>query len=499
MTTSNQTDCNVQIPEVVVKNTFLDFEVSASSSVGPQSQSCPVEVFSPSQSNADGGKSLADSFAGVSEMRMCDLAAAAQMFSNGKISRSEMESNGHVASRGDYSSYADNGSVACAERTWGFDSLSSMDFQTTEIGGRVPEMKPPPPPLSAACFLEENAPEAPSWSPKVDRIRNRPVPPPLVVLEQETSGSIPPVPAWTPKVGNEHDIVPTWTPKVESGDATPEAPAWTPKIDSSAMLHVPAPPPAPAPVMLQGPVPVVGPARAPAPAPVLAQAFAPIPFPGEWQPHAYSSCNQDLTMPPLIPSNVTAQPPQVQENVWWYRVSFLGGIALRTAPSYDSARTGHMLYQNETFAVRERIQGIDGRVYLLLADYRGWAFDDTALMPHDPSVIRGRWSPMDPNVAYSSASLVAQCNEASKKRRRRKRGGVKRNKGKRAAAAAAAALLEKEEADLEAYDDADTDAPSEEDDNIPLEGDSSSCNGAEAEAVEVLKEDDFDQYLSLRN
>jgi hypothetical protein len=156
-----------------------------------------------------------------------------------------------------------------------------------------------------------------------------------------------------------------------------------------------------------------------------------------------------------------------------------------------------MLYQNETFAVRERIQGIDGRVYLLLADYRGWAFDDTALMPHDPSVIRGRWSPMDPNVAYSSASLVAQCNEASKKRRRRKRGGVKRNKSKRAAAAAAAAgFLEKEEVELEECDDADTDAPSEEDDNAQLDADSSSSNGAEVEGGEVFKEEDFPQLLS---
>jgi hypothetical protein len=158
-----------------------------------------------------------------------------------------------------------------------------------------------------------------------------------------------------------------------------------------------------------------------------------------------------------------------------------------------------MLYQNETFAVRERIQGIDGRVYLLLADYRGWAFDDTALMPHDPSVIRGRWSPMDHSFAYSSAmpvmvfeqSLVAQGNEVTKKRRRRKRGGVKRNKSKRAAAAAAAAgFLEKEEVELEECDDADTDAPSEEDDNTPLEADSSSSNG------EMFKEDDFPQLLS---
>lgn len=40
--------------------------------------------------------------------------------------------------------------------------------------------------------------------------------------------------------------------------------------------------------------------------------------------------------------------------------------------------------------------GADGRVYLRLADGRGWAFDDTTLFPHDPAVIRGYWSPLGP-------------------------------------------------------------------------------------------------------
>jgi len=117
-----------------------------------------------------------------------------------------------------------------------------------------------------------------------------------------------------------------------------------------------------------------------------------------------------------------------------------------------------MLYQNETFAVSESFQGLDSRIYLLLADGRGWAFDDAALMPHDPSVIRGRWqaAPVVPDAAvmpYTAMPCAAppvweqplcreafECQEAfesfdddaSKKRRRRKRGGVKRNKNKRA-------------------------------------------------------------------
>jgi hypothetical protein len=168
-----------------------------------------------------------------------------------------------------------------------------------------------------------------------------------------------------------------------------------------------------------------------------------------------------------------------------------------------------MLYQNETFAVRERIQGTDGRLYLLLADYRGWAFDDSALMPHDPSVVRGRWSRMDAGAAHPSTAhmmaidqnLIAYGNEQSKRRRRRKRGGVKRNKNKRALAAAeAAALLGKSGTEFAQGDDADTDAPSEEDDVAPLEADSSSCNGAEREGVELFKEEDFPQLGSpMRN
>merc|ERR1711904_757724 len=142
-----------------------------------------------------------------------------------------------------------------------------------------------------------------------------------------------------------------------------------------------------------------------------------------------------------------------------------------------------MLYQNETFAVQQRIQGADGRVYLLLADYRGWAFDDSALMPHDPSVVRGRWNPLD--AGYPSAgpmmvfdqSLMANGNEQSKRRRRRKRGGVKRNKNKRAREAAA--LLAKDELE-EGGEEADTDAPSE-DEYTPLEADSSSSHDAENE------------------
>jgi len=132
-------------------------------------------------------------------------------------------------------------------------------------------------------------------------------------------------------------------------------------------------------------------------------------------------------------------------------------------------------------------------MYLLLADYRGWAFDDSALMPHDPSVVRGRWSPADHGISYQSAghmiafeqSSMAVGYDQAKRRRRRKRGGVKRNKAKRAREAAAALL---------AKEDVDTDAPSEDDDDTPL--DSSSSNGAEADGTEIFKEEDFPRLVA---
>mmetsp|Transcript_85465 Transcript_85465/g.178569 ORF Transcript_85465/g.178569 Transcript_85465/m.178569 type:complete len:155 (-) Transcript_85465:181-645(-) len=78
----------------------------------------------------------------------------------------------------------------------------------------------------------------------------------------------------------------------------------------------------------------------------------------------------------------------------WYRVAFVGGVDLRHGPSVEAPRTGEMLCQNATFAAAEELMGADGRIYLRLADGRGWAFDDSALFPHDPSVIRGYWQPI---------------------------------------------------------------------------------------------------------
>merc|ERR1712054_702142 len=130
-----------------------------------------------------------------------------------------------------------------------------------------------------------------------------------------------------------------------------------------------------------------------------------------------------------------------------FRVAYMGGVALRQGPYFDGVRTGAMLMHNEVFQVSEEVQGSDGRLYLRLADGRGWAFDDSALMPHDPSVIRGCWAPLStPSTQSTFASTpastvwepmeepmtppgapaieeVPESGTKKKRRKRRKRGG----------------------------------------------------------------------------
>lgn len=72
----------------------------------------------------------------------------------------------------------------------------------------------------------------------------------------------------------------------------------------------------------------------------------------------------------------------------WYCVAFISGIDIRAEPHVDGRRTGVILQRGVVFAVSESLMGYDGRVYLRLADGRGWVFDDTALIPEDPSVVK---------------------------------------------------------------------------------------------------------------
>jgi len=127
----------------------------------------------------------------------------------------------------------------------------------------------------------------------------------------------------------------------------------------------------------------------------------------------------------------------------WFRVAYQGGIQLRNAPFIDAPLTGHMLQQNETFAVSEELSSTDGRVYLRVSDGRGWAFDDTALMPHDPCVKRGGWkSPQPthqvvlvPSSYFAGNEMYAMNTQPRRKypQPRGKRGGKRASKRKNAA------------------------------------------------------------------
>lgn len=203
----------------------------------------------------------------------------------------------------------------------------------------------------------------------------------------------------------------------------PEVPQWSPKVTSVGdMMHA-----RPAPPALDTPISTIVP-RQQLPAPVL---VAPV---SVAQSHSQPARMQLQLGTPVRSSAL-------------FRVAYQGGVALRQGPFFDGGRTGAMLVHNEIFQVSEEVQGSDGRLYMRLADGRGWAFDDSALMPHDPSVIRGCWAPlsntnmqstyastpastvwepMEEPMTSPGAFVVEQVQETKKKRRRRKRGGVKR-------------------------------------------------------------------------
>jgi len=150
----------------------------------------------------------------------------------------------------------------------------------------------------------------------------------------------------------------------------------------------------------------------------------------------------------------------------YYRVARSRGVHLRVSPFFEAPCTGPVLLCNEIFGVSEELPGADGRVYLRLADGRGWAYDDSSLFPHDPSVARGRWEPVGPCINYAPMpsemvpwEMMGEAMmplDATKKRRRRKRGGVKRNKNKNKADGAPNSSCGSEA-------EADTEAPSSSD------------------------------------
>lgn len=104
-------------------------------------------------------------------------------------------------------------------------------------------------------------------------------------------------------------------------------------------------------------------------------------LPAEMPSHGRST-NAEVT--PMMPAPPFMRAPSCN----WYCVAFISGIDIRADPHVDGRRTGVILQCGVVFAVSESLIGYDGRVYLRLADGRGWAFDDTALIPEDPSVVK---------------------------------------------------------------------------------------------------------------
>jgi len=74
-------------------------------------------------------------------------------------------------------------------------------------------------------------------------------------------------------------------------------------------------------------------------------------------------------------------------SIAWYRVAFCGGISVRERASASAPTTGFVLPYGVVFGVAAAVRANDCRLYLKLSCGRGWVFDDSFLMPRDPSVV----------------------------------------------------------------------------------------------------------------
>lgn len=174
---------------------------------------------------------------------------------------------------------------------------------------------------------------------------------------------------------------PEWTPRSTCVD--PNCPEWTPECVRKVQ---------------EDPLPqVLAASCGPEPSSLALQAA-----------HSEQPCQGPQTEPTQMWYTQSAPVAAAEDPYTWYRVAYLGGIELRLQPSYVAGRSGALLPQNEVFAVSAEIVGADGRVYLRLADGRGWAFDDSALLPHDPSVVRGHFA-TNPNAGTAPEPVAPPC------------------------------------------------------------------------------------------
>jgi hypothetical protein len=141
----------------------------------------------------------------------------------------------------------------------------------------------------------------------------------------------------------------------------------------------------------------------------------------EWVESPIRGCNNEVTTtelhvaPSFVPALLNPGNDEVehaqQETVTWFCVNVTNsaGAVLRRTPHFQAPRTGTTLLKNEVFSVKQEIASpvdVDGRIYLELSDGRGWAFDDSALVPESPSVVRLGVDPVNNSVMqYDQAAL----------------------------------------------------------------------------------------------
>lgn len=278
----------------------------------------------------------------------------------------------------------------------------------------------------------------PTWSPRLE-----PSPPPAPVLSKSSSQQ--PVVCVPPGQ-------PVSPPNLAVGMNQPTHPGYGNPVGWQQPRPGVVPPPSvPPKVGLQPqaappkglPVPPAAPPQSHAPQFPAAQAHAQQP---PMQHHGQQPAATDASSPIAV-----------------YRVIFQGGIHLCRGPSMELGRTGHTLKCGDNFTVAEILDGHDSRKWLRLADGRGWAFDDTAVFPKEPSVDR-LWvagqtplAPGDEDQPIDPASLTPRTRlrlqkkgllPAAPKVKRPRRSAAARRKKEAAAAAAASGLGAPEESHM---------------------------------------------------
>lgn len=400
----------------VVRNTFIDFPGEMTpQDKGRLEQSCPASLPGLDGLEQSGG--------------MGSLAEMARLFSENKVSRSMMEAQGHVSKRGEESGglVGPVGEASCTTQLGAIGEASTTSMAETEYEWPDLRLEDAPKRHSESLMVsgagrgppDLTMPLPPDYTP----ITKHAAPPPDRALGGLTGGLPPPMDAVESAV---------------AGAAMAAAPAAM--LPQGASRHPMAVPPQP----LAGPFPEM-PLHSPAAVPFGLQ---PLPvLPPQAMSQMLASVPHSLVQPPLaspggpkdgyrrwctentaapVPSSASA-PARVEPVAGRvlappypvYRVRYRGTVHLCAAPAMDSGRSGHTLRFGEDFHATEEVHGLDRRVYLRLSDGRGWAFNDAALLPEDPT-LELVWAPgtksmsSSPEVTAITAAATAAKEAAAR-------------------------------------------------------------------------------------